>query len=168
MKTAQRGLLSKVFAQYLEPVICNDSGLYFQELALDDPRQPGLNIRTPMGMNRLSDEEVTAYYLNGISVCHHGKISSFMDPGAARTTGAFRKIGQASPRRFPGWPLDSLSMDAETGICFTDGSVADSKENIIKGQYEQSILRFLTQSLQLESCKNTLPTNRTPHQGGQP
>ena len=61
--------------------------------------QPGLNIRTPMNRDRLSDEEmidyysklitglggkVTAYYLDGIAVYNHGVISSFMDNMAAQ------------------------------------------------------------------------------------
>lgn len=41
---------AKFYGQYFEVVICNDSGLYFEELALDDVRQPGLNVRTPMQM----------------------------------------------------------------------------------------------------------------------
>ena len=32
---------AKFYGQYFEVVICNDSGLYFEELALDDVRQPG-------------------------------------------------------------------------------------------------------------------------------
>lgn len=85
---------AKFYGQYFDIVICNDVGLYFKELDLEDSRQPGLNIRTPMNMNRLSDEEmiayyskliaklggrVTAYYLDGIAVYNHGVISSFMD-----------------------------------------------------------------------------------------
>ena len=76
---------AKFYGQYFEVVICNDSGLYFEELALDDVRQPGLNVRTPMQMDRLSDEEM---------------------------------IGKASSKRFEGWPLDSLSMNKETGKYF--------------------------------------------------
>ena len=52
------------YRQYHEPVICQDSGLYFNELPLDDPRQPGLNIRTPNGRKRLSDDEMIEYYSN--------------------------------------------------------------------------------------------------------
>ena len=50
------------YRQYHEPVICQDSGLYFDELPFDDPRQPGLNIRTPNGRKRLSDDEMIEYY----------------------------------------------------------------------------------------------------------
>ena len=114
---------AKFYGQYFDIVICNDVGLYFKELDLEDLRQPGLNIRTPMNMNRLSDEEmidyyskliaklggkVTAYYLDGIAVYNHGVISSFMDNEAAQKTGVFDMIDKASSKRFEGWPLDSL------------------------------------------------------------
>ena len=156
---------AKFYAQYFDAVICNDSGLYFEELALDDTRQPGLNIRTPMDMHRLSDEEmieyytkligklggkVSAFYLDGIAVYYHGEIYSFMDLEAAQKTGAFYMIDDASPKRFEGWSLDSLSINKETGVYFVDGRVVDSKENIIKGQYEKSIVNFLKKSLHID------------------
>ena len=107
---------AKFYGQHFEVVICNDSGLYFEELALDDVRQPGLNVRTPMQMDRLSDEEM---------------------------------IDKASSKRFEGWPLDSLSMNKETGQYFVDGSMEESKENIIKDEYEKRIVDFLTKSLHI-------------------
>lgn len=160
---------ARFYGQYFDRVICNDSGLYFEELALDDARQPGLNIRTPMQMNRLSDEEmidyysrlicelggkVSAYYLDGIAVYNQGEIFSFMDQVTAQKTGAFYMIDKASPKRFEGWPLDSLSVNKDTGEYFVDGRVVDSKENIIKGQYEKSIVSFLKRSLGMEFPKD--------------
>ena len=53
---------AEFYGQYFDVVICNDSGLYFEELDFEDLRQPGLNIRTPMNMDRLSDEEMIDYY----------------------------------------------------------------------------------------------------------
>lgn len=155
---------AKFYGQYFEVVICNDSGLYFEELALDDVRQPGLNVRTPMQMDRLSDEEmidyyskliaelggkVTAYYLDGIAVYNHGVISSFMDNMAAQKNGLFYMIDKASSKRFEGWPLDSLSINKENGKYFVDGSIEESKENIIKDQYEKSVVDFLIKSLHI-------------------
>ena len=155
---------AKFYGQYFDIVICNDVGLYFKELDLEDLRQPGLNIRTPMNMNRLSDEEmidyyskliaklggkVTAYYLDGIAVYNHGVISSFMDNEAAQKTGVFDMIDKASSKRFEGWPLDSLSMNKETGKYFVDGSMEESKENIIKDEYEKESVDFLTKSLHI-------------------
>ena len=154
----------KFYGKYFDIVICNDSGLYFEELALDDVRQPGLNVRTPMGMDRLSDEEmidyyskligelggeVSAYYLDGIAVYNQGTIYSFMDADMAQNTGSFYMIETPSPKRFEGWPLDSLSINKETGKYFVDGSIDESKENIIKDQYEKSIVDFLKKSLHI-------------------
>ena len=157
-------LKAKFYGQYFDVVICNDTGLYFEEFALDDVRQPGLNVRTPMQMERLTDEEmidyysrligtlggkVSAYYLDGIAVYHHGEITSFMDEDAAKKTGSFYMIAKASEKRFEGWPLDSLSINKETDKYFVDGSIEGSKENIIKDQYAKSIVDFLKESLQI-------------------
>ena len=96
---------AEFYGQYFDVVICNDSGLYFEELDFEDLRQPGLNIRTPMNRDRLSDEEmidyyskliaglggkVTAYYLDGIAVYNHGVISSFMDNMTAQKNGLIK------------------------------------------------------------------------------
>ena len=97
-------LKARFYGQYFDSVICNDSGLYFDELAPGDPRQPGLNIRTPNGLPRLDDEEminyyselihslggkVLAYYLDGIAVYHKGKIYSYMEDTAITRENAF-------------------------------------------------------------------------------
>ena len=148
---------AEFYGQYFDVVICNDSGLYFEELDFEDWRQPGLNIR-------LSDEEmidyysklitglggkVTAYYLDGIAVYNQGVISSFMDNMAAQKNGSFYMIDKASSKRFEGWPLDSLSINKENGKYFVDGSIEESKENIIKDQYEKSVVDFLIKSLHI-------------------
>ena len=153
---------AKFYGEHFDVVICNDSGLYFDEMELEDERQPGLNIRTPIGMNRLSDEEmieyysklvaslggkVLAYYLDGIAVFNKGKISSFMDAEDSKKIGSFYMIDKASPKRFEGWPLDSLSISKETGKYFVDGSETDSKENIIYGEYKKRVTRFLKDAI---------------------
>ncbi|MCX4317691.1 MAG: hypothetical protein OSJ52_13805, partial [Lachnospiraceae bacterium] len=104
------------YGQYFDAVICNDSGLYIKELPLEDPRQPGLHIRTPGGGARLEDEEmiayyaglvhslggkVTAYYLDGIAVFYKGNLSTFMDPEADGES-AFYLLDQPSPKRKEG------------------------------------------------------------------
>lgn len=95
---------AKFYGQFFDRVICNDSGLYFDSLPLEDDRQPGLHIRTPGGCDRLDDEEmiayyskligtlggkVLAYYLDGIAVYNHGKISSYMENSEATRASAF-------------------------------------------------------------------------------
>lgn len=61
--------------------------------------------------------------------------------------GSFYMIEKASEKRFEGWPLDYLSINKENGKFFVDGSSGESKENIIKDQYEKSIVDFLATSL---------------------
>lgn len=158
-------LKAKFYGQSFDVVICNDSGLYFDELGIDDERQPGLHIRTPMNRNRLSDEEmidyytnlistlggkVSAYYLDGIAVYNKGSISSFMDQESSKNLSSFYMIDKASDKRFEGWPLDSLSINKDTGKYFVDGRVLESKENIIRGEYETKIITFLKQALQVK------------------
>lgn len=112
---------------------------------------------------------VTANYLaehndlDGIAVYNHGVISSFMDNEAAQKTGVFDMIDKASSKRFEGWPLDSLSIDNETGKYLVDGSIGESKDNIIKDQYEKSIVDFLLKSLYVDSnvgVSGTLTVNQ--------
>ena len=59
--TENARLKAEYYGQFADYCICQDSGLYLDALPLDDPRQPGLHIRTPQG-KRLSDDEMIAYY----------------------------------------------------------------------------------------------------------
>lgn len=161
-------LKAEFYGQYFDVVICNDSGLYFEELTLEDERQPGLNIRTPMNSHRLSDDEmityytqliaglggrVTAFYLDGIAVYNKGTIYSFMDSELAKSIGSFYMIEQAAANRFEGWPLDSLSINRRTGEYFVDGRDTESKENIFYGEYEKKIRSFLAEALRVDWIK---------------
>ena len=58
--TENARLKAEYYGQFADHCICQDSGLYLDALPLDDPRQPGLHIRTPQG-KRLDDEEMIAY-----------------------------------------------------------------------------------------------------------
>ena len=153
------------YGQFCDRVICNDSGLYFDGIPLDDPRQPGLNIRTPQG-RRLDDEEmiqyysaliselggkVLAYYLDGIAVYRDGKIESFLDEQGKAA--AFYMVETPSPNRHPGWPLDSLSLNKNTMTYFTDhgNNIYDNvEEQIMVGQYRQRVVSFLKRALGIE------------------
>lgn len=153
------------YGQFCDYVICNDSGLYFDGIPLDDPRQPGLNIRTPQG-RRMDDEEmiqyysaliselggkVLAYYLDGIAVYRDGKIESFLDEQGKAA--AFYMVDTPSPNRHPGWPLDSLSLNKNTMTYFTDhgNNIYDNvEEQIMVGQYRQRVVDFLKQALGLK------------------
>ncbi|MBQ4552904.1 MAG: non-canonical purine NTP pyrophosphatase [Clostridia bacterium] len=151
------------YAKFCSRVICNDSGLYFSDLPFDDPRQPGLHIRTPQG-KRLDDEEmiahyaqlahdlggrITAYYLDAIAVCANGVVSSYKDSENALQDGAFYLLDTPSPKRTPGWPLDSLAVNRKTGFYFVDSrSDAELPESRIRAIEDQR--NFLINALQLK------------------
>ncbi len=155
------------YGKYFERVICNDSGLYFDTLSMKDPRQPGLNIRTPQG-KRLNDEEmidyysslvhslggkILAYYLDGIAVYHSGTITSFMETGDTIKPGMFYMIDQPSKLRHEGWPLDSISVNRNTNTMFVDGGnnkYDTTEDEIILGEYRKRLVNFLIKSLELK------------------
>lgn len=149
------------YAKYCPNVICNDSGLYFTELPLDDPRQPGLHIRTPYG-TRLNDEEmivhysglahdlggrITAYYLDAIAISASSITSVYQDSEDALQDGAFYLTATPSPNRTPGWPLDSLSVNKQTGLYFVDNrantSLSEARIKAIQAQRDFLINAFL-------------------------
>lgn len=156
---------ARFYGQFCDHVICNDSGLFFDCIPLSDPRQPGLNIRSPQG-RRLHDEEMItyyaslihslggktlAYYLDGIAVYHNGTVSSYLDDQGKLA--AFYMVDTPSPNRHPGWPLDSLSMNKNTMTYFVDrgNNIYDSvEEHIMVGEYRRRVIAFLKQALQID------------------
>lgn len=152
------------YGQFCDRVICNDSGLYFDCIPLDDPRQPGLNIRTPQG-KRLNDEEMIeyysalvhmlggktlAYYLDGIAVYKMGKIESYLDEYGKAA--AFYMVEKPSENRHLGWPLDSLSLNRNTNTYFVDhgNNIYDSvDEHIIVDEYRNHVIDFLKRALEI-------------------
>jgi len=159
---------ARYYGRYFDAVICNDSGLYFDDLPIDDPRQPGLNIRTPGGRERLDDEamiryyaelvgslggRVTAFYMDGIAVYNKGKVTTFMENSEATRSSAFWLVDKPSDKRHPGWPLDSISINRNTNTYFVDkgdNKYDTNEENIMLGAYRQRLAAFLKASLGLE------------------
>ena len=159
---------AKFYGQFWDMVICNDSGLYFDSLPLEDERQPGLNIRTPYGDKRLEDEEMITYYANlvhsiggkvlafylyGIAVYNKGKVSSFMENNETTRLSAFYMIDKPSEKRHAGWPLDSLSLNRNTLTYFVekeDNRYDTTRENIMLGEYRKRLIAFLKEALKIE------------------
>lgn len=126
---------AEFYGKTFQPVVCHDAGLYFTELALDDPRQPGLHTRTPNGRARFgNDEEMLAYYaalvhslggaatamyLSGFAVFADGKLSTFAFSREDAAHAAFIMTDKPSASRHPGWPLDSISVRLDSGLYFT-------------------------------------------------
>lgn len=149
---------AKYYGQFFDTVIANDLGLYFDCLPFDDPRQPGLNIRTPNGRSRMNDDEsieyyaslihslggkVTAFYLDGFAVFNNGNIYSFTED--VREFSSFYMIDTPSEIRHEGWPLDSLSVSKKSMTSFAD----KDNENVILGKYREHLVVFFKNSLGL-------------------
>lgn len=158
-------LKAKFYGQYFDCVICNDSGLYFTDLPLDDPRQPGLQIRRPKGMVLRDDEAMLAYYASlvrtmggqvrssyadGMAVYDRGEVHTFFDP---REDVGFYLVDAVHPKRHPGWPLDSISVDIDSGRYFVDPDpeTANTNDAVVKASgYRLRLTEFLVHALGLE------------------
>ena len=148
------------YGRYADAVICADSGLYFDALPLDDPRQPGLHIRTPNGV-RLNDEQmiahyaalahslggkVMAYYLDGCAVQRGGQVYGFQATREEARARAFYLTDTPCAARQEGWPLDSLSPDLEE-VPFLDAQRLTSEQ--LERQYVKRLKAFLRASLDI-------------------
>jgi len=123
------------FEALQRPVFSADSGLYIDGLALDDPRQPGVNVR---GVNDYMDDEmaiahyaalskslggrIVARYINAIClVMGDGQIYEHI--GDDINSAPFIIADVPHPRRTTGFPLDSLSINIASGKYYMDMEV---------------------------------------------
>ena len=153
------------YGKYFDLVICNDTGLYLEELTMSDKRQPGLNIRTPNGNERLDDDQmidyysnlvaelggkVSAFYLDGVAVYNRGNVYSYIEDIDHATRSSFYMVDKASNIRYPGWPLDSISLNKRTMKYFVEGDNEEEiNENIIIDEYQKRLVEFLENGLGL-------------------
>ena len=150
------------YGQYADTVICADSGLYYDSLPLDDPRQPGLHIRTPQGGKRLDDEEmiayytaqahalggaVLAYYMDGLALRTKGVTYTFQATREEARAGAFYLLDRECAQRREGWPLDSISMDTDK-VSFLDPQRGCIPQ--MKWAYRRRLRAFLLEHLGFE------------------
>lgn len=129
------------------PVFSCDSGLYFDELKEED--QPGIYVRRVNG-RELSDDEMIEYYAS-IAEKHGGKITgryrnaiyfildedhhySSMDMSIA--TEPFILVTKPHEKRVKGFPLDSLSVDIESGKYYYDLEIKDVSTSVDDGVRE--------------------------------
>ena len=149
------------YAQYADVVLCADSGLYFDSLPLDDPRQPGLHIRTPQGGKSLDDDEmiayyaqlvhslggkVRAYYMDAMALSLGGQLHDFVATREEVQDWAFDMVDVPCVWRREGWPLDSLSLEKD-GRYFLDPAGHRSVLPQEKSGYWPRLRRFLQEKL---------------------
>jgi len=157
---------AQYYGQYAEYVICADSGLYFDALPLDDPRQPGLHVRTPGGRARLDDAQMVAYYtalahelggrplayyLDGCAIKAGGEVYGFQATREEAKSWAFYLTDHTCGWWREGWPLDSMSQDLE-GRWFLDPDRPKFPQE--KSSYRPRLRRFLLEKLGLSTEKD--------------
>lgn len=143
------------FEAFHMPVFSCDSGLYFDELVEEE--QPGIYVRRVNG-KELTDDEMIQYYAS-LAEKYGGKITgryrnaiyfildeehhySSMDMSIA--TEPFILVTEPHVKRVEGFPLDSLSVDIESGKYYYDIDVKDVSTSVDNGVRE-----FFTNSLLL-------------------
>ena len=154
---------AQFYGQFAENVICADSGLYFDELPMDDPRQPGLHVRTPGGRERLNDAQMVAYYtalarelggralayyLDGCAVYAAGKVYGFQATREEAKSWAFYLTDHTCGWWREGWPLDSMSQDLD-GRWFLDPERPKFPQE--KSSYRPRLRKFLLERLGLST-----------------
>lgn len=154
------------YGQFWDYVITQDAALYIRELALDDPRQPGLTVRRRPDGHVMTDEEaiahyaglahelggrMTCWYQEGYAVANHGKVTGFMDDGPINDVYRFYMVDKPYPSYMPGWPLDSLSIWPATGKYFVEDRerYLSDVDQMLARDYSGERLRFLVESLEL-------------------
>lgn len=127
------------------PVFSCDSGLYFDDL--EESLQPGTHIRRVNG-RELADEEMIEYYSN-LAKRYNNKLigryrnaicfiidddTCFSSMEESLATESFMLVSKPHEKRITGYPLDSLSVDIESGEYYHDlGEFAVDKSAIEQG-----------------------------------
>ncbi len=135
-----------------------DSGLYID--GLSDAEQPGEHARRYQG-HRMSDEEMidhyaklvstlggkaVARYRNGLCIAFaDGRLMDLFDDSVASKS--FYLLDKPHPRRVPGFPLDSLSADMESGRYYFDLPVDRADTDLVK---EDGFCRFVSAALSID------------------
>lgn len=153
---ANARLKAAYYGAFCDYALCADSGLYFDALPPDDPRQPGLRVRAPGG-RRLGDEEMIAhyaalshalggralcYYLDGFAVSTPGGVFGFQSTREEALAWAFIMRDVPVAARREGWPLDSLSYDL-SGHSFLDPAHTDTREDGYLGRLRAFLVEKL-------------------------
>jgi len=137
------------------PLFSCDSGLYFENV--DEDLQPGTYVRRVRG-KELSDVQMVEYYGN-LAKNHGGKLVAkyknaiclilgenqlFTRMDESIEIGPFYMVDKPHEKIVPGFPLDALSVDIETGKYFQD---MDENLAVDKSVIEQGFTNFFEEVL---------------------
>lgn len=138
------------YDKYKLPVMSQDSGLYIE--GLEEERQPGVYVRRANKGRELSDKEMLEYYieiarkLGGTAKAwYQVAICLVMDENnvyrfdrEVMPSDKFIITDKPYPQMTPGFPLDSISIDIESGKYFIELD-DDSDEEFLAEGYIKSI-----------------------------
>ncbi|GAB6109369.1 non-canonical purine NTP pyrophosphatase [Fusibacter bizertensis] len=145
------------FEKIKNPVFSCDSGLYFEEVL--DEEQPGVHARRVKG-KRLNDEEMIAHYQN-LAKKYGGKLTAYYKNSICLTldhetmfaydgedihSEKFYIVDKAHDRRVVGFPLDSLSVEINSGRYYFDIEGEQQKIDKIGDGFRN----FFTKSMNLD------------------
>jgi 8-oxo-dGTP diphosphatase len=136
------------------PVFSCDSGLYIEGLKND--RQPGVHVRRVQN-KYLSDEEFIQYYSDFVAalgketkakfknaICLVMDEKSIFEYDGDDISDNFIMTSKIHTKRKEGFPMDSISLDIETGSYFVDEDIrSKNEEKLTKGFrefFERTIL----------------------------
>ncbi len=136
-----------------------DSALYLD--GLPDERQPAAHARRANG-HRMDDDEMIVYYANlaaslgGRAVARYrnalciafadGRVTDRFDDSVA--SAPFYLVDAPHPKRTPGFPLDSLSVEIRSGQYYYDLSTARADTDLVM---EDGYCRFVREALGLKA-----------------
>lgn len=156
-KTAQENARKKAtaYASALRrTVFAMDNALYLKGLA--DNEQPGLYVRRVGGVERLTDQEMIESY-RALIASQGEQIEGYWESGVsiARPDGTSVEdsiisprifVAKASDRMVPGYPLESIQIDPETGKYISEMS-AEEQSRFWQQNIGEPLSRFIQANL---------------------
>lgn len=146
------------FEQLKKPIFSCDSGLYFEEV--EDEDQPGVHARRVKG-KRLDDDEMIVYYQT-LARKYGGKLTAYYKNSICLTldqdsmlvydgvdihSEKFYIVDQVHDRRVQGFPLDSLSVEINSGQYYFDIEEDNQNSNKINEGFRSFFIRALNLEL---------------------
>lgn len=145
---------AKAYANFVNmPVVAMDDNLYIDDIPED--KQPGMYVRRVNG-KRLTDEEMIDYYsklahdygdqgkltcrwVYGLAIINQGRVSTY-----SWSKEDFYIVDIPCNKRWPGYPLNSISVNKKLNKYFTDITeedtvdLQDSEDDVVRFIYQNS------------------------------